>query len=591
MALSIMILHPPGPMTSLQPVMRKPALKKMSLMRVSSQNLGLEKKQAQAAQNFALANTLSQSLDAIEAGLGEIQIPEKRQGALDNIIRSLKMIMKVNQKISLGDLSENAEGILNTVEFLSREQDDNEELLIASINEDFKELKQSILEQIDCMDKQAAPAVAPKAVVAKPSAAAKPKPEPKAGATSNSSAATTTSSMIKVPQERLDMLMNLVGELIVSKSGFPAIAKEISVDHNLTELGKKVKSAGDQVGRITDELQNVVMKMRMLPVGTVFSKFKRLVRDLAKKLDKKIVLKLSGEETELDKTIIEALGDPMVHLIRNCADHALENEEERKACGKSPEGTIHLKAYNQGQNVIIEIIDDGRGIDPNYIRSKAIEKGYLSIEELEKLDDKAVQNLIFRPGFSGAREVTEVSGRGVGMDVVRTNIEQIGGAVSLHSTVGQGTTVTITLPLTLAVSKGLEVKAAKHHYYLPLDYIVETVKIAPEMIRRHKNTQMAVIRDTLLPVYSLATLLGQSQCGTQMYPAVMNDNNEKDEISMVVLNMNGKKAALSVDSFYTESEYVIKPLAGSMAKIPGLSGATITSSGKVILILDPLKLF
>jgi len=308
-------------------------------------------------------------------------------------------------------------------------------------------------------------------------------------------------------------------------------------------------------------------------------------------LDKKIVLKLSGEETELDKTIIETLGDPMVHLIRNCADHALENEAERKAHGKSPEGTIHLKAYNQGQNVIIQIIDDGRGIDPNYIRSTAIEKGYMSLEELEKLDDQAVQNLIFRPGFSGAKEVTEVSGRGVGMDVVRTNVEQIGGVVSLHSTAGQGTTITITLPLTLAVSKGLEVKAAKHHYYLPLDYIVETVKISPEMIRHHKNTQMAVIRGTLLPVFSLATLLGQSQCCTQMYPVVINDSKEKGEISMVVLNMNGKKAALSVDSFYTEREYVIKPLAGALAKIPGLSGATITSSGKVILILDPLKLF
>ncbi len=530
-----------------------------------------DSQQPKAGEIFALSNTLSQSLNAIEVGIGEIANDEKREAALAKISRSLKMIIKVSTKLAFPKQADTAESILNMVSSLQQAKGEDETTLINAMIEAFQALSDQISVE-DSSQFGQPPAAAPPA-----SAPREQKPEPERGQDH-------AAAVIKVPQERLDILMNLVGELIVSKSSFPDIAREITIDHNLTDLGKRVKGAGEQVGRITDELQNIVMKMRMLPVGTVFSKFKRLVRDLSKKLNKKIVLQLSGEETELDKTIIETLGDPMVHLIRNCADHALEGVDERKSVGKPAEGTIHLKAYNQGQNVIIEIIDDGRGIDPDNIRAKAVEKGYLTLEELEKLDDQAVQNLIFRAGFSGAKEITEVSGRGVGMDVVRTNVEKIGGVVSLRSSTGVGTTITITLPLTLAVSKGLEVRAEGHHYYLPLDYIMETVKISPELVRSHKETLMAVIRGDLLPVFSLSALLGRS------HSHQLTENTNR-EISLVVLNMNGTKAALAVDCFYTENEYVIKPLSGSLAKIPGLSGATITSSGQVILILDPLKLF
>lgn len=532
-----------------------------------------DSRQVNAAGIFALSNTLSQSLNAIDAGLDEIANDEKREASLAKISRSLKMIIKVCTKLTLPKQADAAELILHLANSLQQGKSEDEPKLTSRMCAAFKVMQQDLLAQVSEKDNS------------------KKSPTPQVTAPLSSTprdlklrSQDHATSVIKVPQERLDILMNLVGELIVSKSSFPDIAREITIDHNLSDLGKRVKGAGDQVGRITDELQNIVMKMRMLPVGTVFSKFKRLVRDLSKKLDKKIVLQLSGEETELDKTIIETLGDPMVHLIRNCADHALEGVEERKSVGKTIEGTIHLKAYNQGQNVIIEIIDDGRGIDPDNIRAKAVEKGYLTLEELEKLDDQAVQNLIFRAGFSGAKEITEVSGRGVGMDVVRTNVEKIGGVVSLRSSTGVGTTITITLPLTLAVSKGLEVRADGHHYYLPLDYVVETVKIAPDLLRSHKETLMAVIRDDLLPVFYLSSLLDSSH-------SVQFSKNANQEVSLVVLNMNGTKAALAVDCFYTENEYVIKPLSGSLSQIPCLSGATITSSGHVILILDPLKLF
>lgn len=527
----------------------------------------------------AISNTLLQSLSAIAAGLNEINIDDKRQGALGKIIRSVNTIIKVSKKIEIPALTEISDLILNKANFLRHGEDDFFDDLVAGMAHDFKILQKAILEIEEATHLNRAdehPAVTNGALNRPVSDQASTHP---------------VTAIIKVPQERLDILMNLVGELIISKNNFPALAREITLDHNLTELGKKVKNAGDHVGRITNELQNIVMKMRMLPVSIVFSKFKRLVRDLAKKLDKRILLKFSGEETELDKTIIEILGDPMVHLIRNCADHALEGVEERVEQGKSPEGTIHLKAYNQGQNVIIEIIDDGRGIDPDYIRAKALEKGYLSLEELDKLDDRAVQNLIFRPGFSGAKEVSEVSGRGVGMDVVRTNVEKIGGTVTLISEKGMGTTFVLSLPLTLAISKGLEVEAAERHYYLPLDYIVETVKILPDLIRSHKEMQMVFIRGSLLPVFSLAALLGYSQCVGRNTSDSNSDIRSGAELSVVVLNMNGKKAALVVDRFYTESEYVIKPLSGALSKISGFTGATITSSGKVILVIDPLKLF
>ena len=480
--------------------------------------------------------------------------------------------------------------MLNTANFLRQNKDENDQDLIASISDTFKTIETKISDHLQNI----AASTGSKESKTKYIQTDKRKKAKTTTPAVGSINASPADSIIKVPQKRLDILMNLVGELIVSKNHFPDLAREITVEHNLAILGKKVKNAGDQIGRITDELQDIVMKMRMLPVETVFSKFKRLVRDLAKKLNKKIILKLTGEETELDKTIIETLGDPLVHLIRNCADHAIEDPEERKKLGKPAEGLIHLKAYNQGQNVVIEIIDDGRGIDPDYIRVKAVEKNFLSFEELEKLNDEEVQNLIFRPGFSGAEKISEVSGRGVGMDVVKNNVENIGGTVTLKSKKGTGTTFIITLPLTLAISKGLEVKAENSHYYLPLDYIVETVKIPFDLVRKHRNIKMAVIRNSLMPIFSLSTLLCSSAHMNQAIKKsdVMTEDDRRNpnhELNIVILNLNGKKIALEVDRFYTENEYVIKPLSGALSKISGYSGATITTTGKVILILDPLK--
>jgi len=393
-----------------------------------------------------------------------------------------------------------------------------------------------------------------------------------------------SSQVIRVPQEKLDKLMNLIGELIVSKNNFPLLSREINISYNLPDLAKRVKNAGDTISRITDELQATIMSTRMVPISNVFSRFPRLVRDLAKNMHKKIKLEIIGEETELDKTIIEIIADPLVHLIRNAVDHGIESPEERVKQGKPEEGLIQLKAYNRGQNVIIEVTDDGRGIDPKQIRVKALEKKLIDAKELEQLDDQAVCNLIFTPGFSTAQKVTEVSGRGVGMDVVKTNIEKIGGSVILDSVLGKGTTVTIRLPLTLAVSKGLEVETNGERFFIPLDYITETVKISSDSIHRYKDIEMAIIRGELLPIADLGTLLGLTRYSS------CKANNSK-EISLVILNINSHQIAVKVDRFYNEREFVIKPLTGPLAQIEGFSGATVTSQGKVVLVLDPLKLF
>ncbi len=522
-----------------------------------------------------LINTLSQALEAAKVGIEEILVKEKRQTALSKVGRAFQMIMKVAENLGEKQMREEAEKYYNIVDFLSKneEPEEHERLFVEGIKEGFV-LFEKVLEKLKELRKKEEPKPEERPVSEKKAPSAKPaapspasKPEPR------------TKQVIKVPQERLDKLMNLVGELVVTKNNFAVLARELSVVYNLPALAKKVKDFGASVSRIVDELQATIMSIRMVPVAQVFSRFPRMVRDLSRKLNKKVKLVITGEETELDKTIIEALGDPLVHLIRNAMDHGIEPPEERRARGKPEEGTIWLRAYNKGQSVIIEVEDDGRGIDPNKIRAKALEKGILSEEDLERLDDKQVINLIFQPGFSTADKVSEVSGRGVGMDVVRNAVEKIGGSVELESTVGVGTKVILKLPLTLAISKGLEVEVNGERYYIPLDYVVETVKAPRSAVHRHRNRTLVVIRDSLLPMKDLAEALGE--------PKTAEDG---EEIPLVVLNLGKKKVALKVDRFYNESEFVLKPLVGPLENLQGFSGATVTGEGRIILVLDPPKL-
>ena len=529
------------------------------------------------ARREVLVNTLSQALEAVRAGLKEIPQKEKRQTALAKCVRGFEMMIKVAEELGDYEAREEAEKSLNIIEFLEKneEPEDHEALLLQGV-EDGLRVFETLLKGLS-----EAPSKAPKEEEKK---AEEKKPSPPAREQARPSSATAPKksaprAMIKVPQERLDKLMNLVGELVVTKNNFNILARELSVEYNLPGLAKKVKEFGAGVSRIVDELQATIMSIRMVPVGQVFSRFPRLARDLSRKLNKKVKLLISGEETELDKTIIELLGEPLVHLVRNAMDHGLEHPEERIRAGKPEEGTIWLRAYNKGQSVIIEIEDDGRGIDPQKIRAKALERGLITHEDLERLDDRQVLNLIFMPGFSTAEKVSDVSGRGVGMDVVRTAIEKIGGTVELESYLGRGTKISLRLPLTLAISKGLEVEVAGGRYYIPLDYVVETVKAPREAIHWHRQQALVMIRDNLLPMRDLAEALGEQR-----------GSSDGGEVSLVVLNLGNRQVAVRVDRFYNESEFVLKPLIGPLEKLAGFSGATVTGEGRILLVLDPPKL-
>ncbi|HDM75578.1 MAG TPA: hypothetical protein ENG51_03810 [Deltaproteobacteria bacterium] len=524
------------------------------------------------ARFLAFTNSLNQCLEAIAGGLEDIKDDAKREKAIKKMVRSFKTLEKLGKKVNHELLRKEASEALNILDFLKLGKDENEELFLEDLKKKLNVLKEKGDRRAAQRKEQA------KAQAKKPAMKTPGKPLDQS----------LTSQIIRVPQERLDKIMNLVGELIVSKNNFAHLAREISIDYELPELGKKVKVAGDIISRIADELQATIMKTRMLPISNVFSRFPRMVRELSKSLNKKIRLEISGEETELDKTVIEAIGDPLVHLIRNSADHGIEPPEERLAKGKPEEGVIRLQAYNRGQNVFIDIIDDGRGLDPEKIKKSALKKGIISEKEINEMDEHNICNLIFFPGFSTAQKVSEVSGRGVGMDVVKTNIEKIGGNVVLHSSPGEGTTISIRLPLTLATSKGLEVETCEQHFYIPLDYVVETVKIEPDHVHSHRDQEMAVIRGKLLPIFDMAQkleLIGSNGNGKRH---LFHDQNE---LSLVILNVNNRQLAVKVDRFYNESEFVIKSLGNGIAAVEGFSGATVTGEGKVILVLDPPKLF
>jgi two-component system chemotaxis sensor kinase CheA len=334
------------------------------------------------------------------------------------------------------------------------------------------------------------------------------------------------------------------------------------------------------MARISDDLQDTIMKVRMVPVQTVFSRFPRLVRDLSRKSGKQVELITEGEETELDKSVVEVIGDPLVHLIRNSVDHGIESEEDRLRAGKRGEGRVWLRAYHRGNSVAIEIEDDGKGIDPEKMREVAVRKGVITPEEAKSLDDREALELIFAPGFSTAEKITDISGRGVGMDVVRTNIKNLKGSVSIFSEVGKGTRFTLSLPLTLAIIDALMVRVAEQTFAIPLDAVSETTKIEARRLTDVNNRKAVTIRGEVLGVIDLRELL-------EMSPL-----EESPEIlSVLVIHDNDRRLGIVVDRLLERQEVVIKSLGAYLGDLKGLSGATIMGDGSVVLILDPHEIY
>ncbi|MBP1773709.1 MAG: cheA [Holophagaceae bacterium] len=393
------------------------------------------------------------------------------------------------------------------------------------------------------------------------------------------------SDTIRVSQAKLEQFMNIVAELIISKTMISHLVERLVPQvngHPAAAVAKELAHASVYLDHVSKEIQASVLGIRMVPVKTIFSKFPRMLRDLAKASGKKIDLQMAGEDTEIDKSIIEELGDPMIHLIRNSADHGIESPEARLKAGKSEVGTVILRARHEGDSVIVEIEDDGKGIDPAVIRAKAVEKGLMTQDRADAMADDEVIELIFAPGFSTAAKVTDISGRGVGMDVVRSNVRKLNGRVGVRSTVGKGSIFTIKLPLTLAIIDALLVKSGGQVFALPGTAVEETLIVPPESISHLTSRQAINLRGEVLGVCRLKHLL---KSDTPTNPA-----DEADGLSVVVVSAAGRRLGIIVDTFVRRQEVVIKPLAPYLASLPGISGASIMGDGGVVLILDPAEL-
>lgn len=395
-------------------------------------------------------------------------------------------------------------------------------------------------------------------------------------------AAIRTEHTVRVGVDRLDSLMNLVGELVLGRNSLLQMNSDISGTEVTHEIQERVTSITSQISFVTTELQNSVMKLRMLPIGKVFNKYPRLVRDLASNAGKKIDLEMFGQETELDKTVIEEIGDPLVHLIRNSCDHGIESPEERIANGKPEHGKVTLTAAQQGSNILVSIEDDGRGLDIEAIKRKAIERNLTTETELERLSRQDIFNFIFSAGFSTAKVVSDVSGRGVGMDVVRTNVERINGMIDLVSEPGKGTKVTIKLPLTLAIIQGLLVSAGEDIFIIPLASVLETVKVEDSDVSYVNGVKVIRLRESVLPILPLQEVMRH---GNSWSPKDYGRSN------VVVVGLADKRMGLIVDKLLGQEEVVIKSLGRLFGNIQGLAGATILGDGRIRLIVDVAGLF
>ncbi len=389
------------------------------------------------------------------------------------------------------------------------------------------------------------------------------------------SAATADASSIRVGTNKIDALINMVGELVITQSMLGQIGESLSLGATESQIEKLCDGLAE-LERNTRELQESVMRIRMLPISFAFNRFPRLVHDLGGKLDKQIDLRLSGENTELDKTVMEKISDPLVHLVRNAIDHGIETPEVRTAAGKPAVGTLHLDACHQGGNIVIEISDDGAGLNREKILGKAVERGVVSDDEVAEMTDEKICDLIFQPGFSTVDAVSDVSGRGVGMDVVRRNIQSLGGSVEVHSQQGKGSRFIIRLPLTLAILDGQLVRVGDQIYIIPLVSIIESLQAREELINLVAGmAEVYRLRDDYLSVIRLHRLFN-----------IQADTENLTEGLLVVVEGDGQKAGVFVDELLGQQQVVIKSLESNYRRVEGVSGATILGDGSVALIMD-----
>lgn len=383
------------------------------------------------------------------------------------------------------------------------------------------------------------------------------------------------SKTVRIDVERLDALMNLVGELLIDSTKLVQHSSRLRSLHDGEEIAQSISETSLHVQKITDELQDRIMRARMFPVSSVFRRFPRMVRDLAQKAGKRIEFVIEGEETELDRSVIEEIGDPLIHLLRNAVDHGIEPPEERVASGKAEVGLVRLTACHRENRIILTVEDDGKGIDPNQLKRAAVERGLLSAEVTARMTDQEALEIIFLPGFSTAGKVSDVSGRGVGMDIVRTNVGKLNGVISVESSVGLGSCFTLELPLTLAIMDALLVGLDASTFAIPLASITETLRVRPSDLRFVNGHKMIQLRGRVLPLLSLRNALQLACSGI-----------DSDDAYVVVAGTGNEQVGIMVDSLIGEQQVVVKSLGKYIGDVRGISGATILGDGRVALILD-----
>lgn len=388
---------------------------------------------------------------------------------------------------------------------------------------------------------------------------------------------TGVEEVVRVPVEKLDVMLNLVGELVVQNSGFMSVTSRLKSTYGRNYLVMELEEKTESLAKIARDLQDAVMKVRMLPVGSVFNRFYRVVRDLARVRNKDIDLAISGEDTEIDKKIIDRIGEPLVHLVRNAVDHGIETKEERIRMGKPEKGLISMSAYQEGDHICIEVSDDGRGLDREEVLEKAFEKGLIRAKDAEDMSNEEVYQMIFLPGFSTASEITDISGRGVGLDVVKSTVEEMGGSVYISSRKGRGTTVKLTLPLTMAIISAILVESDHSLFAIPLSSVREVIKISGKDFKTIQTSRVIKLRDEVVTVVYLSELLGISGNGHGYL---------RDEIPVVIVDYSGGKIGVGVERLIGNEEIVIKSLSKHYREIDGLVGASILGDGRIVLIID-----
>ncbi|WP_343722890.1 chemotaxis protein CheA [Herbaspirillum seropedicae] len=387
---------------------------------------------------------------------------------------------------------------------------------------------------------------------------------------------------VKVEQVKIDRLMNLIGEMVVSKNALPYLAQRAEDQFGVRELAREIKAQYAVINRIAEEMQDAIMQVRMMPVSVVFQRFPRLVRDISRKLGKEVQLVLVGEETEADKNIIEALADPLIHIVRNSLDHGLEGPEQRRASGKPALGSLTISAAHEGDQVVIVIEDDGKGIDPALIKRKAYEKGLIDEAQLERISDQDAVNLVFSSGFSTAEVVSDLSGRGVGMDVVRNAVEKVNGSLALHSVSGKGTRLQISLPLSMAVTKVMIIESDGQLFGVPMEHVMETVRVPRSSLHFANSSAKMVLRGHILGLKGINQILGI---------AAEQKTNADGEVAVLVVRVGGQSVGLVIDDFRETVDVIQKPLLGILGGLSLYSGSALMGDGSVLMVLNTREMF